>query len=54
MKSRIRPDCRMGVKMPFFLSPVGSAMSRLFSTHPKLERRLDQLAELSTQSGRPI
>ncbi|WP_194899468.1 zinc metalloprotease HtpX [Catenulispora pinisilvae] len=37
----------------FFISPVGS-LAGLFSTHPKLERRLDQLARLSEQMGRPL
>ncbi|WP_307856731.1 zinc metalloprotease HtpX [Catenulispora pinistramenti] len=37
----------------FFISPVGS-LAGLFSTHPKLERRLDQLAKLSEQMGRPL
>jgi len=38
----------------FFISPVGGGLSGLFSTHPKLERRLDQLAQLSEQLGRPM
>ena len=36
----------------FFISPVGR-LGGLFSTHPKLERRLDQLARISEQLGRP-
>lgn len=40
----------------FFFTPAlgsGAAVYRLFSTHPSLERRLDQLAEISRQLGRP-
>jgi len=39
----------------FFFTPAigsGTAVSHLFSTHPSLERRLDQLAEISRQLGR--
>jgi heat shock protein HtpX len=38
----------------FFFAPAlssGFSLSSLFSTHPSLERRLDQLADLSTQLG---
>lgn len=38
----------------FFFTPAissGFSLSSLFSTHPTLERRLDQLADLSTQLG---
>jgi heat shock protein HtpX len=38
----------------FFISPVRGGLSGLFSTHPKLERRLDQLARISEQLGRPL
>jgi len=37
----------------FFISPVGGSFAGLFSTHPKLERRLEQLARISEQLGRP-
>jgi heat shock protein HtpX len=39
----------------FFFTPAlgpGTVMSNLFSTHPRLERRLDQLADISRQLGR--
>lgn len=38
----------------FFFAPAlsGESVSRLFSSHPTLERRLDQLARISTQLGR--
>lgn len=39
----------------FFFTPAlssGNALSRAFSTHPSLERRLEQLAEISRQLGR--
>ncbi|WP_262704841.1 MULTISPECIES: zinc metalloprotease HtpX [Streptomyces] len=37
----------------FFFAPAlsGESVSRLFSSHPTLERRLDQLARVSTQLG---
>ncbi|AEM88458.1 zinc metalloprotease HtpX [Streptomyces violaceusniger] len=37
----------------FFFAPAlsGESVSRLFSSHPPLERRLDQLARISTQLG---
>ncbi|HYH48094.1 MAG TPA: zinc metalloprotease HtpX [Acidimicrobiia bacterium] len=41
----------------FFFSPAaapGFSISSLFSTHPTLERRLEQLAELERQMGRPV
>ncbi|MBS2535242.1 zinc metalloprotease HtpX [Catenulispora sp. NF23] len=39
----------------FFISPVGGGrLAGLFSTHPKLERRLDQLARITEQLGRPV
>lgn len=38
----------------FFISPVGGSLANVFSTHPKLERRLDQLARISEQLGRPV
>ncbi|MEU7399232.1 M48 family metalloprotease, partial [Streptomyces albogriseolus] len=40
----------------FFFTPAlgpGSTVANLFSTHPTLERRLDQLAEISAELGRP-
>lgn len=40
----------------FFFSPAVSreiSLSTLFSTHPPLQRRLDQLADLSRQFGKP-
>jgi heat shock protein HtpX len=40
----------------FFFAPAlrpGNALSTLLSTHPSLERRLDQLAHISEQLGRP-
>jgi heat shock protein HtpX len=40
----------------FFFTPAlgsGAVMSSLLSTHPTLERRLDQLARISTQLGGP-
>ena len=36
----------------FFFSPVRGALSEVFSTHPSLQRRLDQLAQISAQLGR--
>jgi len=41
----------------FFFAPAlrpDNALSTLLSTHPSLERRLDQLARISEQLGRPI
>ena len=40
----------------FFFTPAlapGFSISSLFSTHPTLERRLEQLAELERSMGRP-
>jgi heat shock protein HtpX len=40
----------------FFFAPAaapGFSLSSLFSTHPPLERRLDQLGAISAQLGRP-
>lgn len=40
----------------FFFAPAaapGFSLSSLFSTHPPLERRLDQLSAISAQLGRP-
>ena len=40
----------------FFFAPAiapGFSLSSLFSTHPTLERRLEQLGEISAQLGRP-
>jgi heat shock protein HtpX len=40
----------------FFFAPAlapGFSLSSLFSTHPSLERRLEQLGEISAQLGRP-
>jgi heat shock protein HtpX len=41
----------------FFFSPAvanGFSISSLFSTHPSLEKRLAQLAEIATELGQPI
>jgi heat shock protein HtpX len=41
----------------FFFTPAaapGFSISSLFSTHPSLEQRLAQLAELERQMGRPV
>ncbi len=41
----------------FFLIPAispGFSLSSLFSTHPSLERRLDQLSSISGELGRPL
>jgi heat shock protein HtpX len=41
----------------FFFSPAlanGFSISSLFSTHPSLEKRLDQLAKISAQLGQPV
>jgi len=41
----------------FFFTPAvadGFSLSTLFSTHPPLERRLDQLSRISAQLGRPF
>jgi heat shock protein HtpX len=41
----------------FFFAPAispGFSLSSLFSTHPPLQRRLDQLGDISTQLGRPL
>jgi heat shock protein HtpX len=40
----------------FFFTPAvapGFSLSSLFSTHPPIERRLEQLTRISTQLGRP-
>ena len=40
----------------FFFTPAvapGFSLSSLFSTHPPIERRLDQLSRISAQLGRP-
>jgi heat shock protein HtpX len=40
----------------FFFAPAlapGFSLSSLFSTHPSLERRLEQLGQISAQLGRP-
>jgi heat shock protein HtpX len=40
----------------FFFTPAvapGFSLSTLFSTHPSLERRLEQLTKISTELGRP-
>jgi heat shock protein HtpX len=36
----------------FFISPVRTSFSEWFSTHPSLEKRLDQLARISEDLGR--
>jgi heat shock protein HtpX len=41
----------------FFFTPAfakGFSISSLFSTHPSLEKRLDQLSKLSVQLGQPV
>ncbi|HVW81082.1 MAG TPA: zinc metalloprotease HtpX [Mycobacteriales bacterium] len=41
----------------FFFTPAlanGFSISSLFATHPSLERRLQQLAEISAQLGQPV
>ncbi|HEV2872440.1 MAG TPA: zinc metalloprotease HtpX [Actinomycetota bacterium] len=41
----------------FFFAPAlapGFSFSSLFATHPSLERRLEQLARLESQLGRPV
>jgi len=41
----------------FFFTPAlanGFSISSLFSTHPSLQKRLDQLAKLSNQLGQPV
>lgn len=41
----------------FFFSPLhapGFSLSSLFSTHPSLERRLEQLEKISAQLGQPV
>jgi heat shock protein HtpX len=41
----------------FFFTPAlanGFSISSLFATHPPLERRLQQLAEISAQLGQPV
>jgi heat shock protein HtpX len=41
----------------FFFTPAlsnGFSISSLFSTHPSLEKRLEQLAQISTQLGQPV
>jgi heat shock protein HtpX len=40
----------------FFFTPAvapGFSISSLFSTHPSLEKRLDQLGRISAELGRP-
>jgi heat shock protein HtpX len=40
----------------FFFTPIlgsGAALSNLLSTHPSLERRLDQLAQIAARLGEP-
>jgi heat shock protein HtpX len=40
----------------FFIAPAvrGLSMATLTSTHPSLEKRLDQLAEIATSLGKPL
>jgi heat shock protein HtpX len=41
----------------FFFTPAlanGFSISSLFSTHPSLDKRLEQLAKISTQLGQPV
>ncbi len=40
----------------FFIIPtnVGRAVSQLFATHPPTEKRLERLAEIARQLGRPV
>ena len=50
-------DLRQAESMnAFFIAPAirGQSISSLFSTHPPLEQRLSQLAQVSADLGRPI
>jgi heat shock protein HtpX len=41
----------------FFFTPAlanGFSISSLFSTHPSLEKRLEQLAKISAELGQPV
>jgi heat shock protein HtpX len=40
----------------FFIAPAisGLSMSSITSTHPSLEKRLDQLAKIAAELGRPM
>jgi heat shock protein HtpX len=40
----------------FFIAPAisGATFKTLTSTHPSLEQRLEQLAEIATELGRPL
>jgi len=41
----------------FFFTPAlvnGFSISSLFSTHPSLDRRLEQLAKISVELGQPV
>jgi heat shock protein HtpX len=40
----------------FFITPAvsGLSLSTLTSTHPSLEQRLDQLAKIAAELGRPM
>jgi heat shock protein HtpX len=40
----------------FFIAPAvkGASLNSLLATHPPLEQRLDQLAKISGQLGRPM
>ncbi|WP_347269175.1 hypothetical protein [Streptomyces sp. WAC00263] len=42
--------------LAFFFTPAlgpNTVVANLFSTHPTLQRRLDQLAKISTELSRP-
>lgn len=50
-------DLRQAQSMnAFFIAPAvaGLSMSTITSTHPSLEKRLDQLARIATELGRPL
>jgi heat shock protein HtpX len=40
----------------FFIVPtnVGKAIGQLFATHPPTEKRLERLAEIAREMGRPV
>ena len=53
---RLKLQFRAEAFNAFFFTPAaapGFSISSLFSTHPSLERRLEQLAELERAMGHP-